>query len=875
MPSPSQQQPQTVKARITPALDRLESIWHEHPHKHPYFESEDVLRSDLILGACREAIQAGDRQRLQKLLSCERSSYLLNQNHEDNRVQSKDHRSARWDTLWGCLATAIQLCDLPTWTTTINPEAVSELAAEYSLPPGLVLSWVQALLPSALDPATLRPVGNPLNLHAMTVALHPATNVSKGVPSWLTLEAVSPGQGRLYPSARAALTLRKEDWWQTERVVEQFLTDRGYVDPAVDIRWEITLSGGHRPAFLEGDSLGGLLALGAAKAWGRHQVLKDLKLTSLTASAALKPDGAFGPVGAVVEKLASVARENTFPCVTTTLISSAHHDGTPNAHQLRLPEWDKPDASDPRWRYPGREFGIAFVPNFDEAVLAAKAAQDKWTLIDDRLGPHDEFYVPRVGLEREVQAKLKAAPSGHLVVVGGMGRGKTTYLTERIHHLHQQGERPIYHFIRYQARTTPETVIGSLCQQLRLKYGLSLPTDQVSSYDWDRRAENLAHVLQQVSKKLEDMRGTRRTEVIHIDAADQLVGNDDHLLIPGVLPAHLPDGIHTLITTRSDFDRNRILKYQPQLSFVECTDDPADVAAYLRERNSVQRLGLRDEFIQTIISRREKPPVFFTVSKQCRALIEAVQAENQKEQDALRSSVDPWLMAPEKLIQDQADDLVSWADRKGINATEVWHVMGALAFARAELSENILDALAILGRDKLKRILDLASSFFKPLPGRRTPFTRLEFDHPGYAREILDATPAERKCRLSDAARSECHAALGEGALQLIQKALREPDRVMSRLDEALEAASPERPPQWPDALPGPWKDPECSGLVFALREAPYHLHEAGLHQQERALLANLDYLQARIITPLPAPLQIAVEADRISRDLLAAVDAA
>jgi hypothetical protein len=84
--------------------------------------------------------------------------------------------------------------------------------------------------------------------------------------------------------------------------------------------------------------------------------------------------------------------------------------------------------------------------------------------------PH---FVGRERLKDRVREFVSGRSSGgYLVLIGGMGRGKTAFLTELVHDQIDAGREPIRHFIDYHPSATGEgdTIVRSLLDQLRSKY---------------------------------------------------------------------------------------------------------------------------------------------------------------------------------------------------------------------------------------------------------------------------------------------------------------------------------------------------------------------------------------------------------------------
>ena len=169
------------------------------------------------------------------------------------------------------------------------------------------------------------------------------------------------------------------------------------------------------------------------------------------------------------------------------------------------------------------------------------------------LPPRNPDFVGRENLKARVREFVsRPQAGGYLVLIGGMGRGKTAFLTELVHEEIEAGREPICHFIDYHPSATGEgdTIVRSLLDQLRAKY-----PDLKTPEAWQTRPPDLPAQLEWTLRELSDRHRWGRDgvppEVIYIDAADQAEADEHRPLLPGFL-RHLPPGVACVITTRPD-----------------------------------------------------------------------------------------------------------------------------------------------------------------------------------------------------------------------------------------------------------------------------------------------------------------------------------
>src|SRR5262249_39664010 len=158
-----------------------------------------------------------------------------------------------------------------------------------------------------------------------------------------------------------------------------------------------------------------------------------------------------------------------------------------------------------------------FAETLKNAIEKLKVnAETRWRTIDCALPPRHPHFVGRARLTEAVRHFIARQEAGYLVLVGGMGQGKSTWLTELIHTEQARGEEPIYHFIDYHPSATgdPHGLAACLYDRLRRKYAFREPQE------WEPFSAEikLERLLKHISAH--ELRDGQK-EVLYIDAADQ------------------------------------------------------------------------------------------------------------------------------------------------------------------------------------------------------------------------------------------------------------------------------------------------------------------------------------------------------------------
>jgi WD40 repeat protein len=531
--------------------------------------------------------------------------------------------------------------------------------------------------------------------------------------------------------------------------------------PNVDVRWRvrgIPMAGDHRcPTPLEGGSAGAILTVVFYQLLLGEIVDNDCAMT-----ATVDEHGNLSHVDWVEEKV-KAAMETPHPPVQAVLVCN----DSDNVRKAR-------DAV----RAAGRPH---------EAVLVASTVPEAL----ERLKEHtrrnyggfttaEELEIPPAYIDRrELTDRLshfiKAQNSGCMVLVGGMGRGKSTWLRRQISDAFDRGDSPVYVLIgEPNAPRNQDEIAQALYARLRRKHHLSIEPPEWQKID-DHR-ERLRLLLRKISEDAR-VRGNVKEviyEVIYIDGADQAETNDGPLL-PGILDCPTPN-VLWVVTSRPDVQRWWKGGSCLRVDMDEYKDaERGDIRAYLWKHGQRLDPPLDKGLIDKIFNLKDAAPVFFTVSGMMRRLEDGECTDAERR--AMRSDPKLWVRLPEKLISDEWDRA-----RRDLSESEEerFHLtMGLLALAGEPLSRNQLEALQLWDGEPTREFLKRARNFFHHHDG---DFRRgYQFDHPGYVRALVgepgrataDAAQEQDgtgRMRLSRGQRLECHRRLAAGALESWQR---------------------------------------------------------------------------------------------------------
>jgi WD40 repeat protein len=487
---------------------------------------------------------------------------------------------------------------------------------------------------------------------------------------------------------------------------------------------------------LAGPSAGGAFALGIAKLLADREglsessggnielveLLRKLDLTGVSVTAEIDASGSFHPVGRTGYKLQAAALREAFPRIHTVVVAEGQEVDV---------EGLVPDLQNPRiLKDPNSFFHIVRCPSLAIAIRLLSAHIETSWQIDCSLPSRNHDFVGRERLIEEIRRFIDGHDSGYLVLVGGMGKGKSTVLAEFIRQEEEQrDERLVCHIIDYQRKETTELsgIAACLYHQFRRKYAFEEPKEW-AGWSAERRLDALLRHLSE-----NDLRREKRKEVFFIDAADQAETSSSRPLLPGAL-RKLPPGVLGVITSRNMLGWIADWESVTQLEMGHHTDDREDIQLYLERRSQRLPHPLSAEFIRTVVSQPD-PPVFFTVALRLRQLEDPAEPESEKRR--LRSQTTPWILPPELLVESEALRRVAQAEAIGISETDFWRALGLVAVGRDYPSESLLRALGVWEEGRTDRVLRLAANFFEPRQTLRAPQIPFRFDHPGYYREVL------------------------------------------------------------------------------------------------------------------------------------------
>jgi len=420
------------------------------------------------------------------------------------------------------------------------------------------------------------------------------------------------------------------------------------------------------------------------------RLLKRLDLTGVSITAQVNPQGALDAVGEVFEKLLAAARERSFPRVHTVVIA---HNQLLNAAGLVV------DPQNPNLlRDPSADFHIIRAEKiWDVPNLLDANATARWGHMDCSLAARDPDFVGRDRLFTYVRDFIEGHDSGYLVLVGGMGRGKTAFMTELLHRAVERCEQPVFHIVgRYGSETSkPHSVAACLYNRLRRKRPEFREPDAWANLDVEAKLEKL---LQSLS---EGELGGGQKEVLYIDAADQAEAGAAAPLLRGAL-RDLPRGVLCIISTRAHLGWLRAREGVELLEIEPVLDDRSDVRAYLHRRGRHLSPPLPDPFVEQVVSQPD-PPVFFTVESLLRQLENPGESSSRKTE--LREKPGIWAMPAEARVEDEACRRVGEAAGKGITEETFWQTLGLLAVSQEDLSEEQLAALGLCREESQTRCL--------------------------------------------------------------------------------------------------------------------------------------------------------------------------
>jgi hypothetical protein len=399
-------------------------------------------------------------------------------------------------------------------------------------------------------------------------------------------------------------------------------------------------------------------------------------------------------------------------------------------------------------------------------VLQASNLDDLLTIIGR--GPGSWPYLPplpkwNVTRKRFAQAIEKLAASisdgkksGWVDISGEMGRGKSTAMAQLVHSRINSGESPIFFFIGRGGSQSSELehIFRSICFQLQWKYGFFEDPPEWKNF-------NAAQRLSDVMRKVNDERLAGRSEIIFLDAADQIVLRDSGSSLPQVLN-NLPTGFIWVITRRQGATvstRSEYTQWSIKKDFLELVDEKEDAHELLTRRDP--HLPWKFKFPDDIVA--EPCPTMLTLDARLRAIEHPIPGDLAEKElrENLVTNPAQWRTAPENLVMEElgrvlwyAEDPANYKDdyKNGkIGARRALFVLGVHACAGRPVDLQELEALDSAGAEKTTKeerlygkdarvILKRAANLFEgnPLEAQQKD-EKIRFCHPSYAEAILHA----------------------------------------------------------------------------------------------------------------------------------------
>lgn len=562
----------------------------------------------------------------------------------------------------------------------------------------------------------------------------------------LTFELVSGGAGRLYRSPHMAFVLRDQEFRNAETGSHDFVKSLGLWDHGCDVRWRLDRPDGKAlPLQLIGDSTGGTFAFGLAKLLSGQGLagqgtdrrilhrIREVDLSGVAVMAAVQPGGGLCKVGGQFDKLLAATRDRSLPRIHTVVAAEEQRADIKNIDSSLLDS--KPYAG----------FRAICAGSIADALDQLEADNEtRWGSVDCTMPVRVVDFVGRDELFKAVDAFIANNDSGYLVIVGGMGKGKSAFMAEMIHRRAESGEVPVYHIIEYQSSTGERrNIAGCLYSRLRRKYASPEPRE------WEQ--QKVESRLQQLLKHLSVTElGETQKEVLFLDAADQAEAGEGSPLLPDVL-RKLPPGVLCIITSRANVAWLQTWEAVTICGLDDYVDDRSDVRKYL-ELRAAMAIPLSSEFIGEIVNQSD-PPIMMTVEMNLRRLGDPMESDEAKGQ--LLTDPKLWCIPPDDLIKTEAARALGKARAHGISKYRFWETLGLLAVARESLSESVLDDFGLWERGTTDLVLECASNSFRLRPPLGRPDVPYVFEHPGYQREILT------HLTLNEA--QECNRVLAEG----------------------------------------------------------------------------------------------------------------
>lgn len=566
-----------------------------------------------------------------------------------------------------------------------------------------------------------------------------------GVATRLVVEALPAGSQGVYPAAAFAFVQLDEDFLHS--VSWAWELARGKEPQAFPgaVRWSLAgWTTGEPTALpvvftrLRGASAGGAVALAMVKLATECRddagPLRDVAVQNVAVLAALGEGGALLPVDCLGSKIVAALLQH----VHFIVVAQGQQDLPDRFCECVDVEGFFVDIR--------HDLCCTRAASVDAMVQRIAANQgSRFGHIDCQLPARDSNYVGRALLMATLDQHIRIAQRGYLVLVGGIGTGKSAFLAEYLHRERVAGRRWAYHLVKEES--SPDEAAQCLYDRLRRNYVIK------EAADWQSLppGRRLKLLLEEISRRLQ---ASGRKEVFFVDAADQMRLPHDTPFLPGVL-FDLPPNILAVITTNNRLDWLNTVENVTRWDMEEYLDDRLDIRTYLDRMNEEARLGLSAEFVESIFH-QPAPPVFFTVEANVRQL------QSAQPDKLLRSDAALWCQPPEEKIMREIGRATQSLHMSGVPREAVLFALGALAMRYEDLSQQQMCELGLLEPPHLAFAVPALASFFRPAPLTHAEQAPRSFCHPEYVRVI--------RRELTEAQQAECHRLWASGCVRVWRK---------------------------------------------------------------------------------------------------------
>lgn len=534
------------------------------------------------------------------------------------------------------------------------------------------------------------------------------SGLARGVSATLQLDLMEEGSGVAYPAAENCLVPVDESFLKSLVNVREFLRQAGLWDETCDIRW--TIRSQQPVTLLRGGSLGSAFALGIGELVARQlpsgarPVLASsiLRVTSIGKACLSGPiegeEGKLTVVNGVKEKVDAALGD---PTITILVMPESARKEVAN----RFATFES--VQRPGTFFLPRQQGVQGL-----TVLCIRTLFDALDLIPLEWHMPEEInwrlkeasvdkLVPRPWLKERVDRFIGGSgDSGLFLIVGEAGTGKSGFIARCTSEELDRGGRPVVHFITrdFPRWDDPAEIYGSLCAQLRRKYGNVLaprPGEEFARPDGSAlgAARRLVADLLRLSKQ-----GVQET--IWVDGLDEAYGERArfeseggalHEILEVLGESCLPRGIRLVATSRpgARFDHLRRLRECSLKRDRYVNLDDTGWGGYVEEdlhrffRSAMPGMDARGRDRVINVVKRDRPflhAVLWARSSPAHVGGGGELTLNELLDRDLKRISDDWRRARRDLSEEQA-------------SKEVLDVLGLLACARQPLTLGVVDAL--------------------------------------------------------------------------------------------------------------------------------------------------------------------------------------